>query len=149
MIALFGVVNEPNHSLEDLIELYKRPAFIAYFSVVEFVVISILIANKFGEYALNQMIRNENDIIFGWSLKKFQKLLGISYGCVAGMISGQTLLFAKSGIELLLLSIFNCENQFNRPLSWFIVAALVVTALIQVNIYSIFNFLCIIRYLTL
>ncbi|GBB92863.1 hypothetical protein RclHR1_02070006 [Rhizophagus clarus] len=131
MIALFGVVNEPNHSLEDLIELYKRPAFIAYFSIIEFIVISLLIANRFGEYALNQKIRNEDDTIFGWSLKKFQKILGISYGCVAGMISGQTLLFAKSGIELLLLSIFNGENQFNRPLSWFIVVALVVSSLLQ------------------
>ena len=71
MIALFGAVNEPNHSLEDLIELYKRPAFIAYFSITELVVIGLLIANKFGEYALVQMIRNERDNMFGWSLKKF------------------------------------------------------------------------------
>ncbi|RIA84846.1 hypothetical protein C1645_728030 [Glomus cerebriforme] len=131
MIALFGVVDEPNHSLEDLIELYKRPAFIIYFSIIEFVIISLLIANKFGEYVLNQMIRNEYDTVFGWSLKKFQKILGISYGCVGGMLSGQGLLFAKSGVELLLLSIFNCENQFNQPLSWFIVSALIFTSLLQ------------------
>src|SRR5436305_1499402 len=130
MIALFGVVHEPNHSLEDLIELYKRPAFIAYFTVMEFFVLSLLIANKLGEYVLDQMIRNERDMIFGWSMKKFQKILGISYGSVGGMISSQSLLFAKSGIELLLLSIFNCENQFDRPLSWFIVVALIVTALL-------------------
>ena len=115
-----------------MIELYKRPAFIAYFSITELVVIGLLIANKFGEYALVQMIRNERDNMFGWSLKKFQTILGISYGCVGGMISSQSLLFAKSGIELLLLSIFNCENQFNRPLSWFLAVALIVTALLQV-----------------
>ncbi|CAG8485268.1 13697_t:CDS:2 [Funneliformis caledonium] len=131
MIALFGVVNEPNHSLEDLIELYKRPAFITYFSIIEFMIMIFLITNKFGEYALNQMIRKERDITFGWSVKNFQKILGISYGCVGGMISGQSLLFAKSGVELLLLSIFNCENQFNQPFSWFIVIALIVTALLQ------------------
>jgi len=133
MIALFGVVYEPNHSLEDLIELYKRPVFIAYFTLVEFVVVGLLIANKFGEYALIRMNRNEYDNIFGWSLKGFQKILGISYGCVGGMLSGQSLLFAKSGIELLLLSVFNGENQFNQPLSWFIVVALIVTALSQVS----------------
>jgi magnesium transporter len=133
-IALFGVVDEPSHSLEDLIELYKRPVFIAYFSVIEFVIISLLIANKFGEHALDQMIRNERDNMFGWSLKKFKTVLGVSYGCVGGMISSQSLLFAKSSIELLLLSIFSCDNQFNRPLSWFVVVALIVTALLQVKI---------------
>ncbi|CAI2176327.1 12347_t:CDS:2 [Funneliformis geosporum] len=131
MIALFGVVNEPNHSLEDLIELYKRPAFIVYFSIIELMIMIFLVTNKFGEYALDQMIRNERDLTLGWSVKNFQKVLGISYGCVGGMISGQSLLFAKSGIELLLLSIFNCDNQFNRPFSWFIVIALIVTSLLQ------------------
>src|ERR1051325_2321861 len=97
MIALFGVVDEPNHSLDDLIELYKRPAFIAYFTLIELVVVSLLIANKFGEHALNRMDRKEYDTIFGWSSKSFQKILGISYGCVGGMISRQSLLFAKSG----------------------------------------------------
>ncbi|CAG8547542.1 3274_t:CDS:2, partial [Funneliformis mosseae] len=131
MIGFFGVVNEPNHSLEDLIELYKRPAFIAYFSIIEFVVVCLLIANKFGEDVLNQMLLGKSDLTFGWSLKKFQMILGISYGCVGGMISSQSLLFAKSGLELLLLSILNCDNQFNQPLSWFIVVALAVTALLQ------------------
>jgi len=135
MIAFFGVVNEPSHSLEDLIELYKRPAFIVYFSIIEFMVVCLLIANKFGEYVLNQMILSDRDSMFGWSLKQFQTILGISYGCVGGMISSQSLIFAKSGIELLLLSIFNCENQFNQPLSWFIVVALAVTALLQVITY--------------
>ncbi|CAI2178123.1 16402_t:CDS:2, partial [Funneliformis geosporum] len=131
MIGFFGVVNEPSHSLEDLIELYKRPAFIIYFSIIEFVVFCFLIANKFGEGVLNQMLLGERNLTFGWSLKKFQTILGISYGCVGGMISSQSLLFAKSGLELLLLSILNCDNQFNQPLSWFIVVALAFTALLQ------------------
>jgi hypothetical protein len=131
MIAIFGVVNEPKHSLEDLIELYKRPAFIAYFSVLEFVVIVILIANKFGDYVLDHMNQNERDPIFGWPMKKFQTLLGISYGCVGGMISSQGLIFAKSGVELLLLTIYG-DNQFNRPLSWIIVAGMIVAGVLQV-----------------
>jgi magnesium transporter len=135
MIALFGVVDEPNHSLDDLIELYKRPVFIAYFSVVEFVIIVILIANKFGECVLDQMNRNERDSIFGWSMKKFQTILGISYGCVGGMLSSQGLIFAKSGIGLLLYSVFNGENQFNKPLSWIIVSAMIFVALLQVLLF--------------
>ncbi|CAG8808616.1 2282_t:CDS:2, partial [Racocetra persica] len=128
MIAFFGVVKVQNHSLNDLIELYKRPAFIAYFSTIEFILIVVLIAAKYGEYLLNR--RCDRELIFGWHWKKFQTVLGITYGMVGGMISSQSLLFAKSGIELLVLTV-NCRNQFDRPLSWIIVIALVVTALLQ------------------
>ncbi|RIA80623.1 magnesium transporter NIPA-domain-containing protein [Glomus cerebriforme] len=130
MIALFGVVEEPKHSLKDLIELYKRPAFISYFSVIEFTIIVILIVNKYGEYVLEKMNRNERDPIFGWPIKKFQTILGISYGCVGGMLSSQGLIFAKSGVELLILTIYG-ENQFNGPLSWIIVAGLVIVGILQ------------------
>ncbi|RIB02250.1 hypothetical protein C2G38_2228360 [Gigaspora rosea] len=130
MIPFFGVVKVQNHSLNDLIELYKRPAFIAYFSTIEFILIVVLIAAKYGEYLLNRSNRNDREFILGWHWKKFQTILGITYGMVGGMISSQSLLFAKSGIELLLLSI-NCRNQFDRPLSWIIVIALVATALLQ------------------
>ena len=34
LIAIFGIVPEPTHSLEDLLLLFERPAFIAYFSVL-------------------------------------------------------------------------------------------------------------------
>ncbi|CAJ0756929.1 7989_t:CDS:1, partial [Entrophospora sp. SA101] len=64
-------------------------------------------------------------------MKKFQTILGISYGCVGGMISSQSLLFAKSGLELLVLTIIYRDNQFNKPLSWIIVIILAVTALLQ------------------
>ncbi len=34
LIAVFGIVPEPTHSLEDLLELFGRPAFIVYFSLL-------------------------------------------------------------------------------------------------------------------
>jgi hypothetical protein len=48
-------------------------------------------------------------------------------------ISSQAMLFAKSGLELLILSIFQGQNQFIYPLTWLLVAALIVTALLQVK----------------
>lgn len=42
LIAFFGIVPEQTRSLEDLLALFKRPAFIAYFSILGFVVISCL-----------------------------------------------------------------------------------------------------------
>jgi hypothetical protein len=38
-VAGFGTVPEPNHSLQDLIKLYKRPSFIVYFTLVEIMII--------------------------------------------------------------------------------------------------------------
>ena len=34
LIAIFGIVPEPTHSLEDLLKLFRRPAFITYFSIL-------------------------------------------------------------------------------------------------------------------
>ena len=36
LIAVFGIVPEPTHSLEDLLVLFNRPAFIVYFSLLGF-----------------------------------------------------------------------------------------------------------------
>ncbi|KAK3835909.1 MAG: hypothetical protein JOS17DRAFT_772302 [Linnemannia elongata] len=62
---------------------------------------------------------------------KIKTILGISYGCVGGMLSSQALLFAKSAIELLYLTIVEGQNQFENPLSWFLVVALITAALLQ------------------
>lgn len=34
LIAVFGIVPEPTRSLEDLLELFRRPAFVLYFSIL-------------------------------------------------------------------------------------------------------------------
>jgi len=34
LIAVFGVVPEPTRDLEDLLELFRRPAFVLYFSIL-------------------------------------------------------------------------------------------------------------------
>lgn len=34
LIAIFGVVPEGSHSLDTLVRLYTRPAFLAYFSIL-------------------------------------------------------------------------------------------------------------------
>lgn len=36
LIAVFGIVPEPTHSLEDLLVLFNRPAFVVYFSLLGF-----------------------------------------------------------------------------------------------------------------
>lgn len=76
-----------------------------------------------------------------WMFVVFCRLIGanwrclflFSYGVFGANISSQAMLFAKSGLELLILSIFQGQNQFIYPLTWVLVAALIVTALLQVT----------------
>ena len=66
-------------------------------------------------------------------LKSFDRtrlLLAISYASFSGIISGMCLLFAKSGVELLLLTLSG-KNQFWRWEAWVLVLGLIVFALLQ------------------
>jgi hypothetical protein len=42
LIAIFGIVPEFAHSLEDLLVLFSRPAFVAYFTLLGFAVLVCL-----------------------------------------------------------------------------------------------------------
>lgn len=64
------------------------------------------------------------------STNKTRVLLAISYASFSGIISGMCLIFAKSGVELLLLTIGG-DNQFWRWESWLLVVALIIFALLQ------------------
>jgi hypothetical protein len=57
-------------------------------------------------------------------------ILAISYASFSGIISGMCLLFAKSGVELLLLTLRG-KNQFWRWEAWSLVLGLVAFALLQ------------------
>ena len=57
-------------------------------------------------------------------------LLSISYASTSGILSGMCLVFAKSGVELLLVSI-NGNNQFWQWQAWMLIFGLVAFALLQ------------------
>jgi hypothetical protein len=42
LIGIFGIVPEPAHSLNDLLILFQRPAFVVYFSLLGVTVVLIL-----------------------------------------------------------------------------------------------------------
>lgn len=54
LVAGFGVVPEPNHTLQDLIRLYKRPAFIVYFTLIESFTCFGLLATHILQYRLDK-----------------------------------------------------------------------------------------------
>ncbi|KAJ1981229.1 hypothetical protein H4R34_002152 [Dimargaris verticillata] len=208
LVGLFGAIPMPAHSLEDLIRLYRRPAFIIYFALLETVVIAGIIAG----YVLKALVRTrlaQNEVpvtdqallrrvstashqtteplrprfcqnptipdspppamtchspgaspvsvdrpesvssassatqtsptlsllwVNQWTaleVHKLQTMCGLLYGLVSGMLASQSLIFAKSGIELLLVTVLDHDNQFGSLLTWAIVGALIVTALLQ------------------
>lgn len=64
-------------------------------------------------------------------------ILGVSYASMSGLLSGMCLIFAKSAVELLVLTAAG-SNQFLRWESWALVSILIALALLQVRlIYSL------------
>ncbi|KAK0456594.1 hypothetical protein EV421DRAFT_1753516 [Armillaria borealis] len=184
LIAIFGIVPEPTRSLEDLLGLFRRPAFVAYFSLLGAVVLISLAITHIAEYSLSRRIAHSDtesntpsDLPFNLpadpsvlttgitdtitetittertplldrkspqspslnlskrgpdlrSINRTRLILAISYASFSGIISGMCLLFAKSGVELLLLTIRG-DNQFWRWQAWVLVLGLVAFALLQ------------------
>ena len=56
---------------------------------------------------------------------------GMSYGGVSGILSAHTLLVAKSAVELLVRTLIDKDNQFNRWQTWIILLGLLALALLQ------------------
>ncbi|KAL0951193.1 hypothetical protein HGRIS_007921 [Hohenbuehelia grisea] len=190
LIAVFGIVPEPTRSLEDLLALFRRPTFVAYFSLLGAVVFVCLLITHVVEYSFLKKIKedaavtaspaspasltltfpeNPSTLTTGVTeltatertpllahdktaasssqslllspskpeedetLRKVNRtrlLLAISYASFSGIISGMCLLFAKSGVELLVLTLRG-QNQFWRWQSWVLVLGLAVFALLQ------------------
>ncbi|KAI9444801.1 hypothetical protein H4582DRAFT_849888 [Lactarius indigo] len=171
LIAIFGIVPEPTHSLEDLLILFSRPTFVAYFSLLGFAVLVCLAITHLSEYSYSARLRNQlpsrpssplliptnstTDLTtertplldrkryasstISLSSSVTQKhaipsrtplLLSISYASTSGILSGMCLVFAKSGVELLLISI-NGNNQFWQWQAWMLIFGLVAFALLQ------------------
>lgn len=64
------------------------------------------------------------------SIHRTRLVLAISFASFSGVISGMCLLFAKSGVELLLLTLTG-SNQFWRWEAWVLVLGLILFALLQ------------------
>ncbi|KAF8213053.1 hypothetical protein K438DRAFT_1072691 [Mycena galopus ATCC 62051] len=214
LIAVFGIVPEPTRSLEDLLELFRRPTFIVYFSLLGGALwptsnfpssltcsgscrprvsnyracLRVLIQSPTGTKqpprrltprinsapllnvpenpsvlttgvtdAITDVINTErtplldrksnpsstsatssrspsrsrhHDTPETRSINRTRLALAISYASASGIISGMCLLFAKSGVELLLLTLRG-QNQFWRWQAWVLVLGLVAFALLQ------------------
>ena len=58
-------------------------------------------------------------------------LRGMAYGSISGILTAHSLLVAKSAVELIVRTIVDRKNQFNRWQSWMILLGLLFLALTQ------------------
>ena len=121
LIAVFGAIGEPAHSLNQLLILLGRRQFVIWMIGQAILVIAITA----GIRALKILRpRNKNS-------PRMRLLRGMAYGCVSGILSAHSLLVAKSAVELLVRTIVDRKNQFDRWQSWIILLGLLALALSQ------------------
>lgn len=121
LIATFGAMGEPAHNLNQLLALLGRRQFIVWMVATAVVVIAVIFSAK--------AIRWMNP---PWkSSPKLRLLRGMAYGSISGILSAHSLLVAKSAVELLVRTIVDRNNQFNRWQSWIILLSLLSLALFQ------------------
>lgn len=120
LIAIFGAIPSPAHSLSELLELLGRWQFIVWMSLQVVIVLAIALAIEFANH-FRSVAQNP----------KFRLARGLAYGCISGILSAHSLLFAKSAVELILRTIADGDNQFIHWQSWMLVLGLVALALSQ------------------
>jgi hypothetical protein len=119
LIAIFGAIPEPAHSLDQLLYLLGRKTFVVWMILQALLVIGIIVLAGF----LSNISIS--------SSPRIRLFRGLAYGCISGILSAHSLLVAKSAVELLVRTIVDRINQFNRWQSWAILLGLVFLALTQ------------------
>ncbi|KUJ23536.1 uncharacterized protein LY89DRAFT_635850 [Mollisia scopiformis] len=120
LIAIFGAIPEPAHTLDQLLILLGRKTFVVWM-VLQFLLVVAIIA-------IAGFLSRIPSISSSPRIRLFR---GLAYGCISGILSAHSLLVAKSAVELIVRTIVDRVNQFNHWQSWVIVLSLIVLALTQ------------------
>lgn len=150
LIAAFGAIEEPNHSLNELLVLMKRKPFVLWMAFTAVLVFGILAAIKAVSRSQKRlspsskrrasissgystMTTTDDDILRSSELRDSPTtvLIGLLYGGISGILSAHSLLFAKSGVELLLRAMTSGLGDLQRWQSWAIVACFLTLAVTQ------------------
>ncbi|KAJ5166123.1 uncharacterized protein N7482_004904 [Penicillium canariense] len=137
LIATFGAIGEPAHTLNQLLELLMRRPFLIWMGGTLVVVGIILVGSKLLKYFILRGSRVK-PVASGLLTPHIQRLhsrirlsRGMCYGAVSGILSAHSLLLAKSAVELLVRTVVDRVNQFNRWQSWVILLGMISLALTQ------------------
>ncbi|KAF2083425.1 hypothetical protein K490DRAFT_17714, partial [Saccharata proteae CBS 121410] len=118
LIGTFGALTEPSHNLDQLLSLLGRTEFLIW--LIATFLISILLF--LAQWLLKRLARPS---------ARIRLLRGMCFAGISGILSAHSLLVAKSAVELLVRTIVDRHNQFNRWQSWIILLGLVALALTQ------------------
>ncbi|OAP61106.1 hypothetical protein AYL99_03307 [Fonsecaea erecta] len=159
LIATFGAIGEPAHNLHQLLGLLSKRNFIAWMvGTMMVVVATILFAHVLKMWSSHKRIveslpkserpregssSTDRPRILSRSftaqlpqplklrVSRLRLARGLSYALISGILSAHSLLVAKSAVELLVRTIVDHKNQFDRFQSWLILVALLFFALTQ------------------
>lgn len=120
LIAIFGAIPAPTHSLDELLDLLSRRTFVVWIIITGLVVVAISVTIEL----INFLTNLSHD-------PHYRLVRGLAYGCISGILSAHALLVAKSAVELIIKTVVDKNNQFTRWQSWVLVCALVILALSQ------------------
>lgn len=123
LIATFGALPEPSHTLSQLLHLLARHQFILWMAGTGILVSLILLALWIFHVFFHSSSSS--------SSPQLRFIRGMAYGFISGILSAHSLLVAKSAVELLVRTIVDRINQFNHWESWVILLSLVALALSQ------------------
>lgn len=124
LIALYGALPEPAHSLDELLALLEREPFILWM-IGQGILVAAVLAGAYALKLLHPLGRNS---------ARVRLLRGMAFACISGILSAHSLLLAKSAVELLVRTIVDGNNQFVRWQSWAIVLGLIGLALAQLYV---------------
>ncbi|KAL5341508.1 hypothetical protein BJX70DRAFT_53566 [Aspergillus crustosus] len=136
LIAIFGAIGEPAHTLNQLLELLRGRNFILWVAGTGVLCLLIFAGSKVLQVlssprSKHATFRNSYAPRLNITHARVRLIRGLCYGSVSGILSAHTLLLAKSAVELLVRTIVDRHNQFNRWQSWVILISMVAVALLQ------------------
>ncbi|ETV95552.1 hypothetical protein, variant [Aphanomyces invadans] len=130
LVTVFGAHENTEYTLDILIHLYYRWDMLIYLLVL-LVVLWVLIGMlKKAEAVLKKKGPTSNEY------KTVLKIHPLSYAGLAGTFGAQSVMFAKSTGELIKQSVKG-DNQFDKFLTYVIIAALVLTISLQTHCLSL------------
>lgn len=121
LIALFGAIGEPAHTLDQLLTLLQRQQFLLWMAGQAVLIVAIMVGTRVFKL-LNPRTTHA---------PRMKLARGLAYGCISGILSAHSLLVAKLAVELLVRTIVDRVNQFNRWQSWIVLLGLAALALSQ------------------
>ncbi len=121
LIALFGAIGEPAHTLDQLLTLLQRQQFLLWMAGQAVLIVAIMVGTRVFKL-LNPRTTHA---------PRMKLARGLAYGCISGILSAHSLLVAKLAVELLVRTTVDRVNQFNRWQSWIVLLGLAALALSQ------------------